>query len=143
MVDSWLKGFFNKLLAMTHSQWLFRCIIKHHRTKGTLVLARTEELLKEIERQLDMGVDAIANEDWWMLEMDVHHLRDTSLAEQQYWIHAVEAAQQAGTQASELTKGATSSWAEMKNSSTYLQRHQCHPKKRPIQQCPRTPRHPH
>ena len=47
--------------------------------------------MKEIERQLDMGVDAIANEDRWMLEVDVDHLRDTSFAEQQYWIHAVEA----------------------------------------------------
>ena len=39
-VDSWLKSFLSKLLAMTHSQWLFRCITKHHRIKGTLVLAR-------------------------------------------------------------------------------------------------------
>ena len=62
-VDSWLKGFVSKLLAMTHSQWLFRCITKHHRTKGTLVLARKEDLLREIECQLDMGVDAIADED--------------------------------------------------------------------------------
>ena len=109
MVDSWLKDFVSKLLAMTHSQWLFRVITKHHRTKGTLVLARKEDMLKEIERQLDMGVDAIADEDWWMLEMDVDHLWDTSLVEQQYWIHVVEAAQQAGTRALELTEGATSS----------------------------------
>ena len=59
MVDSWLKGFFNKLLAMTHSQWLFRCITKHHCTKGTLVLARKEDMLKKNERQLVMGVDAL------------------------------------------------------------------------------------
>ena len=63
---------------MTHSQWLFRCITKHHCTKGTLVLARKEDLLKENERQLDMGVDAIADEDRWMLEVDVDHIRDTS-----------------------------------------------------------------
>ena len=30
--DSWMKGFVGKLLAMTHSQWIFRCISKHHRT---------------------------------------------------------------------------------------------------------------
>ena len=83
-VNSWLKQFFIKLLTMSHSQWLFRCITKHHRTKGTLVLARKEELLKEIERQLDMGVDAIADKDWGMLEVEVdaRQLRDTSLAEQ-------------------------------------------------------------
>ena len=48
-----------------------------------------------------------------MLEVDVDHLRDTSLAEQQYWIHAVEAARQAGTRVLELTEGATCSWADI------------------------------
>jgi len=54
-VDSWLKGFVSKLLAMTHAQWIFRCITKHHRTKGTIVLKATEDLLQEVERQLSMG----------------------------------------------------------------------------------------
>ena len=112
-VDSWLKGFVSKLLTMTHSQWIFRCIMKHHRTKSTLVLARKEDPLKEIERQLDMGVDAILDEDWWMLEVDVDQLKNTSLSEQQYWIHAVEAARQAGTRALELTEGTTYSWADI------------------------------
>ena len=60
-----------------------------------------------------MGVDAIADEDWWMLEVDMDQLRDTLLLEQQYWIHAVEAAQQAGTCALELTEGTTCSWADI------------------------------
>ena len=112
-VDSWLKGFVSKLLAMTHSQWLFRCITKHYRLKGTLLLARKEDLLKEIERQLDMGVDTIANEDRWMLEVDVDQLRNTSLSEKQYWIHAVEAAQQAGSRALKLAEGVSCSWADI------------------------------
>ena len=58
-VDSWLKGLVTKLLEMTHAQWIFRCISKHHRTKGSLVLKANEDLLKEIDRQLDMGVDCI------------------------------------------------------------------------------------
>ena len=106
-VDSWLKGFVGKLLEMTHAQWIFRCVSKHHRTKGSLVIAAKKELVKEIERQLDMGVDAIANEDRWMLEINLCELKDASLAEQQYWLHAVEAARQAGTRALELSEGAT------------------------------------
>ena len=62
-VDSWMKGFAGKLLEITHSQWIFLCISKHHHTKGTLVLASKEELMGEIERQLKMGVDAIAEDD--------------------------------------------------------------------------------
>ena len=37
-VDSWMKGFVGKLIEMTHKQWIFRCITKHHRTKGTKAL---------------------------------------------------------------------------------------------------------
>ena len=106
-VDSWMKGFVGKLLAMTHSQWIFRCISKHHHTQGSLVLASKKELVGEIERQLEMGVDAIAEEDRWMLEIDMEELRESTLAEQQYWLYAVEAARQAGTRALELSEGAT------------------------------------
>ena len=38
-VDSWLKGFVGKLLELTHSQWIYRCITKHHKTKGTKVFS--------------------------------------------------------------------------------------------------------
>ena len=80
-VDSWLKAFVSKLLGMTHSMWIFRCISKHHRTKGKLVLDTKAKIFKEIERQLAMGEEAIAKEDKWMLEVDTTELRDSSLEE--------------------------------------------------------------
>ena len=110
-VDSWLKGLVTKLLEMTHAQWIFRCISKHHRTKGSLVLKANEDLLKEIDRQLDMGVDCIAGKDKWMLEVDSVQLANFSLEEKQYWLYEVEAARQAGTRAMEMTDGDTSDWA--------------------------------
>ena len=110
-VDSWLKAFISKLLAMTHGMWIFRCISKHHRTKGKLVLDSKARLFKEIEeRQLAMGEEAITEEDKWMLEVDTTVLRDSTLEEQQFWLHAIEAARQAGTQAMELTEGGTNNW---------------------------------
>ena len=48
-VDSWMKGFVGKLIEMTHKQWIFRCITKHHRPKGTKALASQQELLSAIE----------------------------------------------------------------------------------------------
>ena len=78
-MDSWLKAFISKLLAMTHDMWIFRCISKHHRTKGKLVLDSKAKLFKEIERQLAMGEDAFAEEDKWMLEVDITQVRDSSL----------------------------------------------------------------
>ena len=111
--DSWMKGLVGKLLAMTHAQWIFRCISKHHRTKGTKVLRANDDLLREIDRQLDMGVECVSEADKWMLEIDVVQLASFSLAEKQYWLHAVEAARQAGTRAMELTEGATNDWNEI------------------------------
>ena len=87
--------------------WIFRCISKHHRTKVKLVLDTKAKIFKEIERQLAMGEEAISEEDKWMLEVDTIELRDSSLEEQYFWLHAIEAARQAGTRALELTEGAT------------------------------------
>ena len=92
---------------MTHAQWIFRCITKHHRTKGTIVLKATEDLLQEVERQLNMGADNVSENDRWMLELDMHQVSSFSLADKQLWIHAVEAARQASTRAMELSEGTT------------------------------------
>ena len=72
-VSSWLKGYASKLLEMTHAQWIFRCITKHHQTKGMIVLKPTEDLLQEVERQLSMGADNVPEDDRWMLELDMDH----------------------------------------------------------------------
>ena len=58
-VDSWMKGFVSKLLEITHAQWIFRCITKHHSNKGTKVLAIQEDLMRELERLLDTGVEGV------------------------------------------------------------------------------------
>ena len=109
-VNSWLKGFVGKLLEMTHAQWIFRCITKHHQTKGTIVLKANEDLLQEIERLLSIDVDNVSEDNRWMLELDVEQLSLFSVAEKQFWIHAVEAARQASTRAIELSEGATNNW---------------------------------
>ena len=55
-IDSWMKGFIDQLLSLTHSQWIFRNITKHHSTNGTLQLENRQMVIKEIERQLELGV---------------------------------------------------------------------------------------
>ena len=74
------------------------------------MLRAHEDLLGEIERQLDMGVACVADKDKCMLEIDAHQLANFSVAEKQYWIHAVEAARQAGTRALKLSEGGTDDW---------------------------------
>ena len=112
-IDSWMKGLVTKLLEMTHSQWIFRCITKHHSTNGTNVLNTKKEVFREIESQLEMGLEALPPEKQWLLEIDPFRLRDMSLPDQQYWLWAVEAAREAGGRALELTEGKTSSWKDV------------------------------
>ena len=76
-----------KLLETTHVQWIFCCIIKHHRTKAIIALT-----------------------DKWMLEVDVQQVVSYILADNQYWIHAVEVVRQAGTCAAKLSEGVTNKW---------------------------------
>ena len=108
--DSWMKGFVSQLLHITHSQWIFRCITKHHHTNGTNALKSREEVLTRIEQQLDKGLEALPPEDQWLLEIDPQELRGKSLPQQQYWLLAVDAAREAGEWARNLSKGATTSW---------------------------------
>ena len=79
-------------------------------------LAKREELIAEIERQKKLGEDAMAEEDKWMLEVDVEE--DTA-EEQQYWLYAVEAARQAGSHALDASNGATSEWSAIVDQKAY------------------------
>ena len=115
-VDTWLRGFASNLLSITHSQWIFRCISKHHSTKGTKALATREALLTEIERQKQLGSEALSENDQWMLEVDVE---DETAEDQQYWLFAVEAARQAGAHALEASNGSTSEWSEIVDGEEY------------------------
>ena len=69
--------------------------------------------MEEIDRQLEMGMDAIAEEDKWMLDVDVDQLKTSPVSDQQYWVHAMEAARKAGHRALEVSEGATNSWSEV------------------------------
>ena len=48
-MDAWMQDIILKLLDITHSQWIYRSLAKHHHTKGTKKLDSKEDLMKEIE----------------------------------------------------------------------------------------------
>jgi hypothetical protein len=45
----WISGFITQLLQVTHTQWIYQCVLVHERTTGTLISTHKEDLLKEIE----------------------------------------------------------------------------------------------
>jgi hypothetical protein len=59
----WNEGLVIKLLKATHGQWLYRCIQIHNKVSGTQLTARKEEIQQEIERQLELGMEDLLDED--------------------------------------------------------------------------------
>ena len=98
-IGSWMKQLINELLQLTHSQWIFRNITKHHQTRGTLHLKVREDILTEIERQLDPGLGSLPAESKFLLEIPSSELLERDTEKQQYWLYAIEAARTAATNA--------------------------------------------
>ena len=94
-VSKWLSGLITQLLQVTHCQWIYRCVLVHDRSTGTLISAHKEEMLKEIEHQLDLGEGGLAEEDKFLLECNFDELVTTNGEQQEYWILAVQAAREA------------------------------------------------
>jgi hypothetical protein len=68
---------------------------KKDRTTGVLVLAHKADLLKEIEHQLSLGPDDLAEEDRFLLECNFDDIASTSGEAQGYWLLGIQAAREA------------------------------------------------
>ena len=47
-IDDWMRGFITKLLKISHSQWIYWNLTKHHASQGTITLKAREDLMKEV-----------------------------------------------------------------------------------------------
>ena len=118
-IDSWMKGLIEQLLSLTHSQWIFRNITKHHSVNGTIQLEKRASVMKEIERQLDMGMGSLPEDSRCLLEIDTTILYRGSSEDQQYWLFAIIAARQAAKAALSISKGETKSWVDVCRDKRY------------------------
>lgn len=90
--SAWAKGLVIKLLETTHGQWLYRNMHVHDAISGALATAKKEELQKAIEDELELGGDGLAEEDLYLLEINLDDLATTSGEDQTYWLLAIRAA---------------------------------------------------
>ena len=67
----------------------------HDRLTGTLISAHKEELLKEIEHQLNLGLDGLDEQDRFLLECNFDDLADSPGENQDYRLLAIIAAREA------------------------------------------------
>jgi hypothetical protein len=88
----WAKGLVVKLLETTHGQWLYRNVHVHDVISGALATSNKEELQKAIEDELELGGEGLAEEDMYLLEINLDDLATTSGEDQTYWLLAIRAA---------------------------------------------------
>jgi hypothetical protein len=91
----WISGFITQLLQVTHTQWIYHCVLVHNCTTGILISMHKEDLLKEIEHQLLLGADGLEEKDRFLLKCNFNELATTSGEHQEYWLLAILAAREA------------------------------------------------
>jgi hypothetical protein len=60
-----------------------------------LILAHKDKLLKEIDHQLALGPEGLAEEDRFLLECNFEDMVSTNGEQQEYWLLAIRAAREA------------------------------------------------
>jgi hypothetical protein len=90
----WVRGsaWSSELLQVTHGQWIYRCILVHNRTTGTLINQHKAKLLEEITKQLLMGAELLMEDDKFLLECNLLDIILTNGKQQEYWLLAIQAA---------------------------------------------------
>jgi len=91
----WIRGLVTQLLQATHSQWIYRNVVVHDNTTGTLITEHKLELLKEIDRQKELGAEGLLEEDKYLLEINHDELVRSNGEREEYWLLAIHAARKA------------------------------------------------
>ena len=87
----WARGLIQKLLQMTHRQWLLRNAQVHIKRKGDMTEAEHDKLLKKIEKLMWIDPENLLREDRHLLEEDFDALGQSSALDQQLWVAEMEA----------------------------------------------------
>ncbi len=93
--SKWILGMITQLLQVTHTLWIYRCVLVHNWTIGMLISAHKEDLLKEIKHQLTLSPVSLAEEVRFLLECHFDKLILTTREQQEYWLLAIHAAREA------------------------------------------------
>ena len=92
--DIWVERLVIKLLEVTHGQWIFRNLMVHDSVSGVLVTKDKEELQLEIEKQKELGGEGLAEQDKWMMEVNLGDLEKTTGESQYYWLVSIQTARE-------------------------------------------------
>ncbi len=91
-LEKWSLGLITRLLEITHGQWVYCNFIVHDPVSGTIVTARKENLIQEIERQQELGDAGLLEEDKYLAEVNLEGLETTLGERRHYWLLAIKTA---------------------------------------------------
>ena len=92
-VKGWSAGLVVKLLEVTHGQWLYRNVqYVHNIISGEKAMSRKESIWNELEYQMSVGEAGLAEEDQYLLDVDLDKLDDSTGEDQAIWLLALKAA---------------------------------------------------
>ena len=74
----WSSGLITKLSEVAQRQWIYRNLLVHDRVSGVLATKKKEELQIEIQKQQEMGVEGLADEEKFLLEIELEDLGESS-----------------------------------------------------------------
>ena len=77
-------------------------LLQHYKT---IKLGTKKDIMKEIERQLNMVLYNLPLESKYLLEIDITELFQSKTKRQQYWLYTLEAATPAGERVTSSQKG--------------------------------------
>jgi hypothetical protein len=95
LATQWIAGLITQLLQDMHMQWIYCCMLVHNCTTGTMISEHKEDLLKEIEHQLTLSPEGLAEEDRFLLECNFDDITSTMGKLQGYWLLGIQAAREA------------------------------------------------
>ena len=96
-VDSWASGLVERLVLLTHSQWIYRNSVVHHREADGLRREEQAELRALIEEQFQLGNEGLPREDIFLLEEDFEEVWKRSGTDKRTWLRAIRIARQSST----------------------------------------------
>ena len=93
--ERWTKGLMDRLLKITHQQWIYRNHKVHLLGIGGLTLKQHDEIFDRLDELMHTDPDELLPEHQYLLTVDKDEVCGGTLSEQRTWIVRMKAAKKA------------------------------------------------
>ena len=91
-VEKWGRGLIERLVQLTHKQWLFRNSHIHYKKLEGLSRAQHEEIFVKVQNMMHTDPDELLPKHQLLLEVDFSQLGKGTTADRMYWVSSMESA---------------------------------------------------